>query len=175
MKIHRQAYRLFLFIAVLMTILWLPQPALAQKEEFGLTLSLRNSQYNYNIEAMAGQDNRFFLEVRNTGNRPITNIRLSSDEPEGWTIEIKPAEINSLSSGVIETVDVNIRPVGKATKEGYRVPFIAQANETRKVETFWVTVKPAQFWIWVWIVAGVVVVAGFVLVYLRFGRQKSET
>ncbi len=284
-KTNRQAWRFFLFIAALITILLLPQPVLAQKEEPGLTLSLRNDQYNYNIEAMASQDNRFFLEIRNTGTKPITNLRLSSEEPEGWTIEIKPAEIDYLSSGSLETIDVNIKPIGEATqggyyvtftaesseirkgqsfwvrvkleleltlllrnsqhdyyynneatagqdnkfflevrntgtksitnirlsaeepegwiiefkpaeisylssgsvetvdvnikpvskaiKEGYQVTFIAEANEIRKGQSFWVTVKPAQFWIWIWIVAGVVVVAGFVFIFLRFGRQQK--
>ena len=140
-KINSQACWLFLFMATLMTSLLLPQPVLAQKEEVGLTLSLRNGQYDYNNEAMTGVNNRFFLEIRNTGTKPITNIRLSSEEPEGWIIEIKPAEISYLSSGSLETVDVNIKPPRNVGRGGYYVPFIAEASEIRKGQSFWVRVK----------------------------------
>ncbi|OGO24831.1 MAG: hypothetical protein A2Z28_08310 [Chloroflexi bacterium RBG_16_51_9] len=165
-----KVWRLFLFLIVLIPAL--AQPALAQTKITDLNLWLRDGQNNYNNEAKAGQDNKFFLDVRNTGTEVITNIKLSVEPPEGWTIEIKPSEIASLMSGSLYTVDVNIKPVGKATKEGREVIFTAQSNEIQNVKSsFFVTVKPAQFWIWVWIAAGVLVVAGFVLIYMRFGRQ----
>ncbi len=171
MKITGKACWLFLLAVGLIAILS-PRPTLAQREGVRLSLWLRDG--GYRCEARSGQDNSFFLEVRNTGTKPITNIRLSSDKPEGWVVEFKPAEIDYLGSGSVQTVDVNIKPVdkaAKATKAEYKVPFIAEANEIRMVQTISIMVKPAQFWIWVWIVAGVVVVAGFVLLYLRFGRQ----
>ena len=145
------------------------------KGELELTLSLRRDQQDYyNFEAKAGQDNKFFLEVRNIGTQPITDIRLTAEEPEGWVIEIKPAAIGYLGFGSLETIDVNINPVGKAIKQNYSVTFIAESNEIGKRQTFSVTVNPAQFWIWIWVLAGVVVVAGFVLIYWRFGRQQSS-
>ncbi len=141
-----------------------------------LTLQLLSpSHLPFSGEVKAGQDNALILEVNNIGNKDITDIKLSSDKPEGWVIDFSPGKIDSLAPGILQTVNVNIKPPGKAIKEGHQVAFIAQANEIQKVESFWVTVKPAQFWIWIWIAAGMVVVAGFVLIYLRFGRQKSET
>lgn len=145
------------------------------KGELELNLSLHRDQFNFNLEAKAGQDNKFFLEVRNTGAKPITNIKLTAEEPEGWIIEFKPAEITYLGAGNPETIEVNIKPVGKAIKESFSVTFVAQANELVRRQPFSVSVNPAQFWLWVWILAGVVVVAGFVLIYWRFGRQKSGT
>ena len=170
-----KVWRLFLLLVVLIPVLLMAQPALAQTESFRLTLWLHNGQnnyYNYNTEVRAGEESKFFLDVRNDGNASITNIKLSVEAPEGWTIEIKPSEIDSLSAGSVHTVDVNIKPVGKATKEGRQVTFTAQKNEVQNVKSsFFITVKPAQIWIWVWIAAGVLVVAGFVLIYMRFGRQ----
>ena len=170
--ITSKACRLFLFIIALMPVLLLPQPALAQRETFGLTLWLHDGQNNYNNEIRAGENNKIFLDVRNTGTKPITNIKLSVEVPQGWTIEINPAEISSLNAGSLNTVDVSIKPVGKATKAGQQVTFTAQSTEVTNVKSsFFVTVNPAPFWIWVWIAAGVVVVTGFVLIYMRFGRQ----
>ena len=111
------------------------------------------------------------MEVRNRGNKPINNIKLSVEPPEGWIIDIKPAEIVSLSAGSLYTVDVNIRPVGGAARKEYEVTFVAEATETRQVNTFMVTVEPTSLWLWVWAGVGVLVIAGFVLIYLRFGRK----
>ena len=171
-RVTSQGWWFFLFITALMPILLLTQAVMAQTKVTDLNLWLRDGQNNYNNEAKAGQDNKFFLDVRNTGTELITNIKLSVEVPEGWTIEINPAQINALNAGSLNTVDVNIIPIGKAIKQGYEVIFTAQSNEIANVkQSFLVNVTPAQVWIWVWIAAGVVVVAGFVLIYLKFGRQ----
>jgi len=151
------------------------RPNVAGRTELSLSLLDGRNNYYYNYsdnEIKAGEDQKFFLEVRNTGTELITGIKLSSEAPTGWTIEIKPAEINSLGAGSAQRVDVNIRPVGKATKERQEVAFIAQAIEIQNVKSsFFITVKPAQVWIWVWIAVGAAVVAGFVLIFLKFARQ----
>ncbi len=121
-------------------------------------------------EIRAGQDNALLLEVNNIGNKAITDIKLSSDT-EGWVIDFNPSEIDALDPGSLQTVKVSIKPPSRATKEGQQITFIAESNEIRQATSFFGTVKPAQVWIWVWISAGVVVVAGFVLIYLRFSRQ----
>ena len=172
MKISRKVCWLLLLAASLTTIL-LPHPTLAQKERAGLTLWLHDGRYP--CETSPGQDNAFFLEVRNTGTLSITNIMLTSEKPEGWTIEFKPTQINYLSPGSVQTVYVNIKPSGngKPTKADYKVTLIAEANEIRTVQTVSITVKPAPFWIWIWAILGVVMVAGFVFIFMRFGRQQT--
>ena len=173
MKIKSKACRLFLLVAVLMTVLLLPQPSLAQEREAGLTLMLFSGTYSHYHEVTAGKDNSFFLEIRNTGNEAITNIKLSSYKSEGWVIDFELEEIDYLGPGSLRTVDVNIKPAPKAAKGEYRVTLIAEANEILRVEsTSWVTVKAAPFW--PWIGAGIVlaVVAAFIFIFMRFGRQK---
>ena len=59
-----------LFTVVLLVVL-LPQPTLAQEEKVDLTLRLVPVYYSY--EVTAGKDNTFFLEVRNTGSKAITD------------------------------------------------------------------------------------------------------
>ena len=150
----------------------LPRPLFAQvqAEKTDLTLTLFPRDY-YN-EVKVGEDNRLFLEVRNTGNTTITRIRLSSQGPEGWVVEFKPGEIDYLGAGSVQTVDLIIKPDSKATKGGYNVTLIAEANEMRKAETIWLNIKASSsFWLWVGIGIGAVVVAGFVFIFWRFGRQ----
>lgn len=167
-----KVWRVFVLIVFLSPLPVLTQTALAQTDYTSLTLALRDGRDYYNYDVKAGQDNKFFLEVKNSGTLPISNIKISAEAPEGWSIQIQPAEIAYLTRGRLETLDVNIKPIGKSTKEQQRVIFIAESTEVpRQVETFWLTVKPAQFWLWVWAGVGALVVAGFVFVYLRFGRQ----
>ncbi len=172
MKIHSRACWLVLFMAALITILLLAQPALAQVRQTDLTLRLVS--HRYDIEVTAGKDNNFFLEVNNIGSKAITDIKLSSDKPEDWVIDFSPAEIDYLGPGSLQTVDVNIKPPRNIGRGAHEINFIAEANEIRKVEKFWVTVKSA---LWLWVGVGVVllIVIGFVFIYMRFGRQKSET
>ena len=172
-KVDRKACRLLFFMALLLTGLLLPNPVLAQKgDRLGINLMLRGAQSNFENDATSGQDNKFFLDVTNYGNVPLTNIRLSAEPPPGWTVTIQPAEINSLAAGALQTVDVGIKPVGGAMRQTYQVTFIAQSNEIDTFKSsFPVNVKPSGPWLWIWVAVGVVVVGVFVLVYMKFGRQ----
>ena len=163
--------RLFLCVMGLMLILP-PSMVLAQEEKMGLTLRLVNGGYYHEVEP--GKDNIFFLEIRNTGNRAITNIRFSSVKPEGWIIDFKPGNIDYLSPGNFQTVDANIKPPDKTTEERYKVTLIAESNEIRKVLGIQTTVEaPKDYWYWLWIggIILLVVIAGFIVVFIRLGRQ----
>lgn len=155
-----------------MPVLLLTQPVLAEKETTDMSLWLRGSQKNYDNVVRAGQDNKFFLEVRNVGTEPINNIRLSSDASEGWIIEFRPATIDYLDTGILHTVDVNIKPPENAGRGEHAINIIAQANEIRKVEHFFVTVSLASYWLWVWGGVVLVIVVAFFFIYRRFSRQK---
>ncbi|MBI2304474.1 MAG: hypothetical protein HYU86_06975 [Chloroflexi bacterium] len=168
-KINNKACWLFWFTAALITILLLPQLALAQERQTDLTLRLV-SHWSY-IEAIAGKDNIFFLEINNIGSKAITDIKLSSDKAEGWVIDFKPGNIDYLGPGSLQTVDVNIRPSWNVGRGKHGVNIIAEANEIRKVEKFWVTVKTASLWLWVGAGVVLVVIGAFVSIYMRFGRR----
>jgi|TARA_B100002003_G_scaffold26933_1_gene22361 uncharacterized membrane protein len=143
-------------------------PPVPFEPNFVLTLSLGNS-YN---ELKAGKDNRLFLEIRNIGDTTITGIRLSSQGPEGWTIEFNPVEIDSLSGGNFQTVDLIVRPDSKVTKGGYNVTVIAEANEIRKTEAIWLNVvEPAFLWVWVGAIIVVAVIAAFITIFVRSSRR----
>jgi len=170
-KIRGRLWGLFLFTAVLAAGLFLPRPVLAQEKEFELFMRL--VPYRYPIEATAGKDNSFSLEINNNGTEVITDLQLSSDKPEGWVIDIEPSSLDRLTPGSLYTVDVNIKPPPEAGRGEYEISFIAEASDLRKVEKAWVSVKLALKWLWV-IAGGILaVVIAFVLIYMRFSRQKS--
>jgi len=145
------------------------RPILAQGEKINLDLSLVD---RYDNRVTAGENATFFLEVRNSGNKMITTIRLSSIEPEGWIVDFKPSTIDSLSPGNFQTLELNIKPGDKADEGGYTVTLIADASETRRVLDIWLTVEaPEGYWLWIGGIILLLVVAGFIIVYLRFGRE----
>ena len=173
MRIESKACRLFLLVVFLITVPLFSQLSLAQEGETGLTLTLLSSRYSYHHEVTNGKDNSFYLELRNTSDKTITNIRLSSDKPADWIIDFSLEEIDYLSPGNFQTVDVNIKPALKAIKREHRVTFIAEANEMLRVEsTSWVTVKATSPW--PWIGAGIVlaIIAAFIFIFMHFDRQK---
>lgn len=121
-------------------------------------------------KTQAGKDNRFFLEVRNTGNTAINNIRLSSEPPEGWIVEFKQTEIDKLAPGQSKTIDVNIRPRRDFSNQGSRsFSIIAEADEIRRAQIVSVQ-APRGAWIWVGIAVATVVVAAAVVVFVRLNR-----
>lgn len=102
----------------------------------------------------------------------ITNIRLSSIQPERWTTDFKPNTIDSLSPGNFQTLELNIKPDDKAAEGSYTVTLIADASETRRVLDIWLTVEATKgYWLWIGGIILLLVVAGFIIVYRRFGRE----
>jgi uncharacterized membrane protein len=169
MRINRKICWLPLLVVGLTTILS-SCSVLAQAEKTDLILRVVSDNYYNRITA--GQEETIFLEVGNLGNRELTNIRLSADAPKGWPIEFSPEFIDTLAPDSFQTVDVVLRPAEDAEEGEYNIALIAEANETRRVTSIYVSVESASLF-WVWVGAGIaaVLIAGFVLIFMRFGRE----
>lgn len=126
----------------------------------------------YDTRVSAGENATFFLEVRNTGNKTITNIRLSAIAPDRWTVNFRPMTIDSLTPENFQTIDLTVMPDANTAEGSHNITVIADATEVRKVMDIYLTVQAREgFWLWVGIIILLVVVAGFIVVYLRFGRK----
>lgn len=157
-------------LVVILTFL-LPGPAVAQDGKTDLILRLVSNDY-YN-PVKTGKDNILFLEIQNNGDKSLSNIRMSSNQPKDWTVEFTPSTISALSPGSIQTIDVNIKPVEGASRGEYQVTVIAEANEIRRVQNIWVRVESTSFWLWVGAILGAAVIAAFIIVFMRLGRQQN--
>jgi uncharacterized membrane protein len=139
-----------------------PGTVLAQEEKIDLVLRLTPGGYYKKVAP--GEENILYLEIHNAGNKPITNIRLSSDEPEGWVVKFMPVSIDYLGASSVQTVDVSVKPAGNAAKDEYQVNIIAEANETRRVISTFLRVETAtSVWLWVGVAVAALVVAGFIV------------
>jgi uncharacterized membrane protein len=119
-----------------------------------------------------GEDNVLYLEIHNSGNQPLTNIRFSSKGPEGWLVLFMPESIEHLSAKSVQTVGVNIKPPDDAQGGEYRFNLFAETSETRRVISARVSVETTpSVWVWIGVAIAVVVVVGFIFLFLRSGRQ----
>jgi uncharacterized membrane protein len=169
MRASRKIYWLLLVTVGLAAVLW-PCSMLAQAEKTDLNLNIVYDGFN---SLKAGEEKTVFMEVGNTGSRELTDIKLSADSPEGWTITFNPQVIDKLAADSFQTVDIKLKPADKASKGDYNIAIIAQANEMRRVSSIYVRVESSSLF-WVWVGAGVaaLLIAGFVIIFMRFGREE---
>ena len=170
MKAGKKVLWLSLLIAGLLAYLGSPAVLLAQEAK--VDLSLRMLPEYYYEEVIPGEDNTLFMEVRNNGYKDIHNIRFDSEKPAGWVVDFKPGKIGYLGAGSSQAVDVKVIP-GLDTERGrYNLTFIAEANETRTSTSAMLRVETgSSFWLWVGLGVAALVIAGFIVIFLRFGRQ----
>lgn len=143
---------------------------LAQGDKVELTLRLLPGHYYTKI--VPGENKTLYLEIENTGDSSITNIWLSSDKPEGWVVDFEPESIDYLGAGSNQAIDVNVVAARDTDKGEHTLTFIAEADQTRTVTSTVLRIE-STFTLWLWVGLGVVVltIAGFILLYRRFGRD----
>jgi uncharacterized membrane protein len=147
-----------------------PGQILAQDDKIELTLRL-SPEYHY-IEINPGESETLYLEIENSGNEAITDIRLYSDKPKGWIVDFRPARIDHLGTGIHQAIDVNVVAAPDTEKGEYTLTLIAEAHQTRTVTSTVLRVENAfSLWQWVGLGMGAVVIVVFVILYRRFGRE----
>ena len=147
-----------------------PSYVLAQDIKDGLIL--RYVAGGYNSEVVPGESETFFVEVANDSNSSTANILFISDAPKEWVVEFKPQRIDALNAGSYQTVEVSITAPQNAAKGDYSVTVIADSNVGRRAMSIYVRVeKGTNLWVWVGGVLGAVVIALFVVIFRRFGRD----
>lgn len=126
----------------------------------------------YNTSAKSGKENLFSIEVVNLGTAAIDNIKLSSDNPQGWRIEFTPDKIESLGALDSQTVDINIKPPAEAIAGDYSITLKASGEQTSASDIqIRVTVESPTVWGWVGIGIILLVLAGLIVIFMRFSRR----
>jgi uncharacterized membrane protein len=125
----------------------------------------------YSTSATSGKDNFYSIVIQNTGSDTLEDIKFSSIKPEGWSIEFSPEQIDALSAGSLQTIDVNIKPAAKAIAGDYQITLAADTSRVTESFKVRVTVQTPTIWGWVGIGIILVVIAGVVLIFMRFSRR----
>ncbi len=141
-------------------------------QEVKIDLSLRMLPDYYYKEVIAGEETTLYMEVRNNGNTGISNIKFDSDSPKGWIVNFEPRSIAYLSAGSSQTIDIKVIPSSDTSREEYNLTIIAEANETRAATGTMLRVESSpSFWLWVGVGVTALVIVGFIVIFLRFGKQ----
>jgi uncharacterized membrane protein len=125
----------------------------------------------YSTSATSGKDNFYSIVIQNTGSDTLENIKFSSIKPEGWNIDFSPEQIDELSAGSLQTIDVNIKPAAKAIAGDYQITLAADTSRVTESFKVRVTVQTPSIWGWVGIGIILVVIAGVIFIFMRFSRR----
>ena len=168
-----QANALSLFALLLagsVLAILLPRAALAQAGRQDLSLRLV-SDSNY-AEITAGETKVLLLEVRNRGTSVVQDVELSALPPEGWQVRFEPDRIVSLNPDDSIVVKVTIRTPARPARERHEILLRADSTGVHRAISVWMTVEGREgMWLWVGGLLAAVVIAAFVLIFLRFGRD----
>jgi len=158
-----------LLAAGLMAYLF-PQTAMAQSQRD--YLSLRLLSHDTYTEITAGETKVLLMEVENIGDNAIRDIELSALSPEGWRVDLEPARIPSLNPADSTVVKVSIQTSPKSAQERHEIILRADSATVHRAISAWVTIEaPEGRWLWVGGILAALVVAAFVVIFVRFGRD----
>jgi uncharacterized membrane protein len=159
-----------LLVAIALMVLVPIGQATSQEDRFELSLNVLPGYYYREITP--GQETTLYLEIRNTGNQAITDIRLTSDSPEGWKVDLSPENIAYLGAGGSQSINANLTAPPGTRRGDYTLTFIAEASQTRTVTSTTVNVvNSLSVWLWVGVGLAVLLIAAFVFIFLRYGRD----
>jgi uncharacterized membrane protein len=121
--------------------------------------------------AKAGGESHLTLAVVNSGTGDIDDLNLSTSKPTGWTVELNPTNIDTLTSGNFQTVEMTIKPPSDAISGDYEITVAATGTQASDSLEIRVTVKTSAVWGWIGIGIIVLVIAGLAVIFMRFSRR----
>lgn len=121
--------------------------------------------------ATAGSEQQYTLVVSNTGTSPATNITMASTPPSGWTVTFDTPTIQTLNASATQNVIATIKPAAEAIAGDYIVTFRASSAESDKSVDVRVTVQTSVIWGVIGVAIIVLVIAGLLFVFQRYGRR----
>ena len=125
-----------------------------------------------NAEVTAGEENHLSLMVANTGTAVIEEITLLSNKPSGWRVTFNPNEVEGLEPGLVQEVDVVIKPPRETIAGDYSVTLEAVSTGLPWQELeLRVTVLTPTIWGWIAILIVLAVIAGLGVMFRRLGRR----
>lgn len=136
------------------------------------SLSMSTPDQRLNTSGTAGQSSDFVLTLTNGGTAPVTNVKLTSTPPTGWTVTFEPATVASIDAAGTQNVTAHIVPSGDAVAGDYVVTMTANGDQsTSATADIRFTVETSLQWAIIGIGLIVVVFLGMWWVFRRYGRR----
>jgi uncharacterized membrane protein len=134
-------------------------------------MDLKTKTGRLSTEATSGQDNHYKLLITNNGSASLEEVKITSSEPEGWTIDFDTEEIEVLEAGEEVEIDANIKPADDTIAGDYMVTFNSKSENAEDGIELRVTVETPTIWGIVGIAIIVVVIVAVAIVFARLGRR----
>jgi uncharacterized membrane protein len=123
------------------------------------------------LSALRGKEANLSFYVKNTGSAKQNTVKFLSFKPENWKVEFKPETLETLAPGDLKQVEVAITPAEEALVGDYSVGLAVEGEKAKKNLEFRVTVKASTAWGLIGVIIILLVVAGLVTTFFRFGRR----
>jgi len=107
--------------------------------EYDIRVTLQSSIEDDELEGSV--DNHYKLLITNNGSASLEEVKITSSEPEGWTIDFDNEEIEVLEAGEEVEIDANIKPAGDTIAGDYMVTLNARSENAEDDVELRVTVE----------------------------------
>ena len=136
------------------------------------TLQVTTSDGRLSGQAQVGKDTSQNVIIKNTGSTPAQGVKLTTNAPSGWTVDIQPKQIDQIAPNGQAEVTATIRPADKAVAGDYVVTVSSSADNASSASAdFRITVLTSTLWGVVGIAIIAVAVGVVALAVTRFGRR----
>jgi uncharacterized membrane protein len=134
-------------------------------------MDLKTKSGRLSTDVTSGQDNHYKLLITNNGSASLEEVKITSSEPEGWTIDFDMEEIEVLEAGEEIEIDANIKPSDDTIAGDYMVSFNAKSENAEDDVELRITVETPTIWGIVGIAIIVIVIVAVAIVFARLGRR----
>jgi len=134
-------------------------------------LELKTKSGMLSTDMTSGKDNHFNLLVNNNSSTSLENIKITSNEPEGWRVSFDTDEIESIEAGESAEIDMTVNPAEKAIAGDYMLNLSVSSEKASDNIELRVTVETPTIWGIVGIGIIVVVIIAVAIIFTRLGRR----
>jgi len=123
------------------------------------------------LNAGQGEPSTLSIFVENNGSAVQRRVRFLSFQPENWEVSFDPDSIETLPPGEFRQVGVKVTPSEQALVGDYAVNLSVRGEKVSDDLELRVTVRASAAWGWVGVGVILLVIAGLVILFIRFGRR----
>ena len=134
-------------------------------------LELTTPTGRLSAKATAGKENLLTLLLKNTGNAPVSKIKIMGTGPDGWEFGFSPEEIDLLNVGDEETIKMSVAIPRDAIAGDYAIKVYADGRETSDTVELRITVTTPTAWGWVGLGIIIAVILGLIGMFMWLRRR----
>lgn len=123
------------------------------------------------FDAYSGSETPVKLKITNTGSAELNNIELTSASNQEWTVRFDSKSIESLPAGATKEITAYIKPGANSIAGDYLVVINVGNQITSDQVELRMAVKTPTAWGIVGVVIILIVIAGLIWIFRKFGRR----